>query len=78
MDTHQIGVDHFADELGERDLRLPTQFGLSGVAEQDVDFGRTSEGRIDHHIFFFHVEPNRSKAMRHMSRTVVVTPVATT
>ena len=77
LDTRQIRSDHFVDEWGERDLRLPTQFGLGGVAEQDVAFGRTLEGRINHHIFFMS-SPTWSRAMRHMSRTVDVTPVAAT
>jgi hypothetical protein len=63
-------------------LRFPAQFSFGAVVEQNFDFGRTMEGRIDQHIFlhikFFISSPARSKAMRRMSRTVVAAPTVWT
>src|SRR4051812_25668862 len=52
LETGDVGVDHHAHELGKLDLRLPTERGprLRGIADQQVDFGRTEELLVLHDI----------------------------
>src|SRR5438552_11449017 len=47
----QIARDHLLDELGERRLRLPSQLfaRLAGIADQEIDPGRTQVDRADAH-----------------------------
>src|SRR3954454_6514911 len=45
----KIARHHFLDELREARLRLPAKFlaRLAGIADQEIDFGRTKIRRID-------------------------------
>src|SRR5271154_1549456 len=47
----KIARHHFADKLRQGRLRLPTELlaRLAGIADQEVDFGRTEINRIDPH-----------------------------
>src|ERR1700722_12323775 len=46
--TRHVGVDHHADQLVERALRLPAELTvrLAGVGDKDVDLGRPHEPRV--------------------------------
>src|SRR6516165_12223945 len=58
-DADEIGIDHLADHLLERDFGLPAELGLGlgRIAEQDVDLSRAEEVGVDHDIAV-HVEPH--------------------
>src|SRR3984885_12240796 len=45
----EIARDHFPDQLRKRRFRLPAELvaRLGGIADQQIDFGRTEIGRID-------------------------------
>ena len=48
----EIFVDHFPDELAERDFRLPMKFAarFGRVAREDIGFSRTKEALIFPHV----------------------------
>src|SRR5438552_3596971 len=50
----EVAGHHFADQLGERRLRLPAEFlaRLAGIADQEIHFGRAEINRIDAHQCF--------------------------
>ena len=48
----QVGVNHHLDQRFERHRRLPAQFGAGAgrIGDQQVDFGRPIELRVDDHV----------------------------